>query len=167
MSDSYPIEMHLVHMSPRYASISAAKASRDPTALAVLGVLFEVSLLKKLYRESTARSPFFRLQLSSEDNPFLEPIVQALPNVKQPDTTYTLPSPIALAFLLPVETADFYRYEGSLTTPGCSEVVTWSVLRKRLPISERQVKLVWYCKINEEQRSHACTSHCQLLHCTY
>jgi carbonic anhydrase len=84
----------------------------------------------------------FRLQLSFlEDNPFLGPIIEAVPNVVQPETTYTLKSPFALALLLPTQTTDFYRYEGSLTTPDCSEVVTWFVLRKRVIISEKQVPL--------------------------
>ncbi|KAH7718133.1 eukaryotic-type carbonic anhydrase, partial [Aphelenchoides avenae] len=34
--------------------------------------------------------------------------------------------------LLPVDRARFYRYEGSLTTPGCDEIVTWTVMEAPL-----------------------------------
>ena len=33
----------------------------------------------------------------------------------------------------------FFRYEGSLTTPPCSERVVWSVYLQPLPVTQRQV----------------------------
>jgi carbonic anhydrase len=33
----------------------------------------------------------------------------------------------------------FYRYNGSLTTPGCQEVVTWTVFTKPVEISDGEV----------------------------
>ena len=33
----------------------------------------------------------------------------------------------------------YYTYQGSLTTPGCNEIVTWMVLDRPLKISEKQV----------------------------
>ena len=33
----------------------------------------------------------------------------------------------------------YYTYQGSLTTPGCNEIVTWMVLDYPLKMSEKQV----------------------------
>ena len=34
------------------------------------------------------------------------------------------------------------RYRGSLTTPGCNEIVTWSVLQRTAPVSEAQLNVL-------------------------
>ena len=36
----------------------------------------------------------------------------------------------------------YYTYQGSLTTPGCNEIVTWMVLDYPLKMSEKQVCLL-------------------------
>ncbi|CBZ52908.1 putative carbonic anhydrase domain containing protein [Neospora caninum Liverpool] len=43
--------------------------------------------------------------------------------------------PLSLRDCLPVGRKTFYRYHGSLTTPPCSEVVLWYVLKESLPAS--------------------------------
>ncbi len=47
-------------------------------------------------------------------------------------------NPIALAPLLP-EARGYYTYQGSLTTPPCSEVVRWLLLDEPLALSPEQV----------------------------
>lgn len=37
------------------------------------------------------------------------------------------PKPFKLANLLPKYTMSFYRYNGSLTMPDCSEMVSWTI----------------------------------------
>lgn len=45
---------------------------------------------------------------------------------------------VALPALLPADRG-YYRYAGSLTTPGCAEVVTWLVLREPVPLGPAQI----------------------------
>ncbi|CAE8700418.1 unnamed protein product, partial [Polarella glacialis] len=41
-----------------------------------------------------------------------------------------------------IGSSDFFRYDGSLTTPPCSETVSWYILSKRLTLSQDQVQAV-------------------------
>jgi len=43
------------------------------------------------------------------------------------------------ASLLPGDADEFYRYQGSLTTPPCSEIVNWFVLKNTINVSDHQV----------------------------
>lgn len=47
--------------------------------------------------------------------------------------------PFKLLPTLPETLGKFFRYSGSLTTPGCNEVVTWTVFNDSVKISEDQV----------------------------
>ena len=53
---------------------------------------------------------------------------------------------VDLAKLLPPQDEndplDFWRYEGSLTTPPLCECVIWTVLKKPIQISEDQVGIL-------------------------
>lgn len=48
---------------------------------------------------------------------------------------------IAISSFLPRNQQSFFRYEGSLTTPGCDEVVVWTVFYRASYISKRQVNI--------------------------
>ena len=49
-------------------------------------------------------------------------------------------APIDPAGLLPADHASF-RYEGSLTTPPCSQIVTWNVYAEPVEVSQEQIDL--------------------------
>lgn len=50
-----------------------------------------------------------------------------------------LPSPVTAEGLLPAN-RDYYRYNGSLTTPPCSEGVRWLVMKEPVSASKQQLR---------------------------
>ena len=79
--------------------------------------------------------------MSDKDNKDLSHILKAVEltsNWVGPSTA-AIQSKVIPALLLPKDRTTFFRYEGSLTTPGCEESVIWSVLTEKLPVSESQV----------------------------
>lgn len=113
----YPMELHLVHYNGAYGSLAEAIKRQD--GLAVLGVMLEVS---------------------ETDNPALTPLTNALLNITESGMFSGVSATYPLRAFLPNNVDKFYRYEGSLTTPTCNEVVTWTVFAHAIPISEKQLR---------------------------
>lgn len=64
--------------------------------------------------------------------------------------------------LLPKNMNEYYRYEGSLTTPPCYPSVLWTVFRHPVHISEEQVNLnqtvfylTWQCSLESDAKLNA------------
>ncbi|PFX11734.1 putative carbonic anhydrase 5 [Stylophora pistillata] len=55
----------------------------------------------------------------------------------------------SLSPLFPSNTSKFYRYQGSLTTPGCFESVTWTVFHDSVKISASQVAAIRSLMMND------------------
>jgi len=115
---SFPVEFHFVHYKAQYDSLSQALENPEHDTLAVLGVFGEIV---------------------EEDNPRLAPLLDHLAAVES-STGEEMDIPgFAANSILPENHDRFYRYSGSLTTPGCFEVVSWTVSRTVIPISESQM----------------------------
>ncbi|KAE8634663.1 hypothetical protein XENTR_v10002397 [Xenopus tropicalis] len=117
----YPMELHIVHMNAKYQSITEAK--KDPQGLAVLGFFFTVSEI---------------------DNPSYNTLEAGMKNVSLKGEFIELDSTFPLEMLLPPhdKLSRYYRYQGSLTTPDCSEVVIWTVFEDPISISQKQLKIM-------------------------
>jgi len=108
----FPLEMHLVHLAK---TIDRYKQG----GLAVAGFVFKIS---------------------SEDNPDIEPIIERIGKIKKSPKGTRLKSSFSLGSLIePSMPGPYFSYEGSLTTPGCDEVVEWNLFKKPLEISTNQL----------------------------
>jgi carbonic anhydrase len=70
-------------------------------------------------------------------NTLLAKLWEKMPN--QAGEEIALPSGLNVTQLLPKE-PDYYRFNGSLTTPPCSEGVRWFVIKKPLTVSRAQIQ---------------------------
>lgn len=81
------------------------------------------------------------LQVVRKNNTFLLPLIHGLDKVSKPGTKVTFESDqIILDELLPNDLGHFFKYSGSLTTPPCSESVTWILFNEITGISDYQVR---------------------------
>ncbi len=83
--------------------------------LAVVGIMFE----------------------AGEENAELQKAWSVMPRAKNGSARPS--SPLSAAALLPAS-RDYYRFNGSLTTPPCSEGVLWLVMKQPVEASAKQIK---------------------------
>uniref|UniRef100_A0A8R1EGS1 Carbonic anhydrase n=1 Tax=Caenorhabditis japonica TaxID=281687 RepID=A0A8R1EGS1_CAEJA len=114
-SEYYPAELHLVHIREGYDFQAASKL---PNGIAVVAVLIEKSYDILANRFSQIGEDLFELKYVGNK---------------------TKLEKFSPEILLPSDSEWFYRYEGSLTTPGCEESVIWTVLQKPITIAQEQV----------------------------
>lgn len=78
--------------------------------------------------------------MGCEENKAFQTVVQQLGQVAKSGQEATLSHPVLLKGLLPSDASSFYRYQGSLTTPFCQEIVTWTVFDNPVSVSKKQVE---------------------------
>nr|XP_045016098.1 carbonic anhydrase 12 isoform X2 [Jaculus jaculus] len=111
----FAAELHIVHYnSDLYPDFSAA--SDKPEGLAVLAVLIEIGSF----------------------NPAYDKIFSHLQHVRYKGQQASVPG-FNVEELLPERPDEYYRYQGSLTTPPCSPTVLWTVFRNPVHISQEQL----------------------------
>ncbi|MBK1665471.1 carbonate dehydratase [Rhodospirillum rubrum] len=114
------LQYHFHHPSEHLVNGKAAPLElhlvhKGPTALTVIGVML----------------------VPGAANPAIEAIWKAAPTKEGGEATLGNPGP-DLGKLLP-ESKSYTFYEGSLTTPPCSEVVNWINLKTPVTVSEDQI----------------------------
>ncbi|KFD61930.1 hypothetical protein M514_07681, partial [Trichuris suis] len=112
----YAGEIHLVHWNTKYDD--AKQAGSHPDGIAVLGVF---------------------LKRSEWDNPKLTPLISILTNVRYKGQLCDLHGTVNPEVFLP-DVRAFWTYEGSLTTPPCSECVLWTLFEEPILISDKQLE---------------------------
>eukprot|EP00899_Mesostigma_viride_P018208 jgi/Mesvir1/26389/Mv16082-RA.2 len=116
----YPLEAHFVHLNE-----AGNKA-------AVIGINFHYS--------------------TTVDNTFLPPMIAMAMQLANQTSCNTSVAPCKQLFnqdpdfyhtdfgRIITEDSTYYHYEGSLTTPPCSEIVSWHVMHRTVPISPKQIQ---------------------------
>ncbi|NP_001137588.1 carbonic anhydrase 6 precursor [Sus scrofa] len=126
----YVTEVHVVHYNSKYKSYDEAQTA--PDGLAVLAALFEI----KDYAENTYYSDF----------------ISHLKNIRIPGQTTVLSS-LNLQDMLPENLHSYYSYQGSLTTPPCTENVHWFVLADTVKLSRTQVWKLQNSLLNDQNKT--------------
>ena len=113
-----PLELHLVHWNKKKGNnLTSAISTNEWNALAVLGIIYDIG----------------------KHNKGLDPLFDALDEVHGNGKSVSLSNGYTLKTFLPRGTGRFFRYNGSLTTPPCNEVVIWTVFKDREFISKEQL----------------------------
>eukprot|EP00092_Neocalanus_flemingeri_P025663 GFUD01027824.1.p1 GENE.GFUD01027824.1~~GFUD01027824.1.p1 ORF type:complete len:324 (+),score=97.37 GFUD01027824.1:91-1062(+) len=114
---AYPMEMHLVHYKATHSNITEAVGEGAYDSLAVLGIFFFVS---------------------DQPNPGLASLLPLLDQIKTAETKAEA-TPFPISSLFTEDISSFFRYNGSLTTPGCNAIVQWTVVKDPMPATKDQL----------------------------
>jgi carbonic anhydrase len=83
------------------------------------------------------------LQVSETEHNYtaLQQVVQMLHTVRTAGSTTAIAEPFPLSRLVPEFPNLYLTYNGSLTTPPCTETVSWVIRKEPLTVSRQQVCL--------------------------
>ncbi|VDL62469.1 unnamed protein product [Hymenolepis diminuta] len=126
---AFPLEMHIVtYDNNLYPNFS--EASKGVDGLAVLGLVFHEDRTIPVQNTMLYKMGVF---------------LQKVDKVKHPMAKADLPA-FPVTALLDVGSANtkFYRYDGSLTTPPCTENVYWTVISTSIPVRPEQLNAMRY-----------------------
>ncbi|XP_010636305.1 carbonic anhydrase 6 [Fukomys damarensis] len=109
------MEIHVVHYNAKYESYEVAKDA--PGGLAVLAAFVEAE---------------------NAENTYYSSFISNLASIKHAGQSTVLHG-LSVLNMLPQDLFHYYSYEGSLTTPPCTQNVRWFVLADSVKISNVQV----------------------------
>uniref|UniRef100_A0A336KUN5 carbonic anhydrase n=1 Tax=Culicoides sonorensis TaxID=179676 RepID=A0A336KUN5_CULSO len=114
---SFPMELHAVFYKMEYGSVKSAMSHED--GLTVLAFFFEIS---------------------DDDNENYMEFTQLLDQIVEPRTSAVFTKQPSFGELFATDFTHYYTYNGSLTTPPCSEIVTWIDFAHPIYLSHNQLE---------------------------
>lgn len=120
-----PLELHMVHWNADLGysvgyNVEEALATGSYDVLAVLSVQFKIG----------------------NKNKNLDSFFRSVDKVTKQGSKGTITNGVKLHDFLPQNKDAFYRYNGSLTTPGCEEIVVWTIFKEQIEISQDQMDVL-------------------------
>lgn len=134
------MEMHLLFRNTKYEDVKEAVDYRD--GLAVLGFLFEVRKKNLVGKHQVLMTFDFCISKQVSDT---EPIgyLKNLDQLREVGSTVIIrgmSTGFRMKDIIKSLQQDFIAYQGSLTTPPCSEAVSWLVARQPMKIAKHDVR---------------------------
>jgi len=117
---SFPMEVHLVHRNMRYSTLAEALAAPAKDGILVMGIFYQVS-----YQTDDSTTPITTIINADQVDD------------KNDEQACTL----NLQDFLEDVGRSYFTYKGSLTTPGCNEVVDFVIFECTLQITEAHMDL--------------------------
>ena len=117
------MEIQFVHYKERLGSLSEAMESDDWDSIAIISVFYSVMTTSNSVSQYKLTPGYLQLQNKIQAlAPHMDVISSALENITEPGSQTEIRS-FPLTQLLPENQERFFRYNGSLTRPPCSENV--------------------------------------------
>ncbi|KAF2440331.1 carbonic anhydrase [Karstenula rhodostoma CBS 690.94] len=112
----FPLEVHMVHKGVGHLPNKANTPTADPTQIVVLALMFEMC--------------------TQSSDPLIASIAPHLDAITEPGSRTPIETGIDFSGVLAViESSNIFQYTGSLTTPPCSEGVTFLAVETPLKIN--------------------------------
>ncbi|KAM6465090.1 carbonic anhydrase 4 isoform 2-T2 [Liasis olivaceus] len=117
--ERYAMELHIVHIKEEFNDVASAIKGKG---VAVLGFFIK----------------------AGNKNANYEPLISNFKAISAAGNKTEIPA-LALGSLIPEkkDLTSFYRYKGSLTTPGCNEEVVWTLFEKPIELGSQQIEEFW------------------------
>ncbi|XP_070782997.1 uncharacterized protein [Enoplosus armatus] len=132
-SKRYPMEMHIVN---KRKDLTLDEAVQTPDGLAVLGFFIEATDGTKSSSSSSSSGGSEHQETNpTSDMDAWKKLTTYLSAIQNISSEIEVTKEISIDDLLgDVNRAEYYRYNGSLTTPSCNEAVVWTVFKEPIKV---------------------------------
>nr|XP_019962607.1 PREDICTED: carbonic anhydrase 4-like isoform X1 [Paralichthys olivaceus]XP_019962608.1 PREDICTED: carbonic anhydrase 4-like isoform X1 [Paralichthys olivaceus]XP_019962609.1 PREDICTED: carbonic anhydrase 4-like isoform X1 [Paralichthys olivaceus] len=134
-SKRYSMEMHIVN---KRKDLTLDEAVQTSNGLAVLGFFIEAESTKS----SSGSGQTNPTPSPAADTGAWKKLTNYLSAIEDIDSKVNFTEEISIDDLLSsVSKSVYYRYNGSLTTPGCNEAVVWTVFKESIKVDQKLMML--------------------------